>query len=79
MSEQWQQETRMEEIPEPQKTAADILAGLFVDINDANMAYAMDKMQHDEWAAEMRRIDGKLSIFGFRLDHPERFAVNRRV
>lgn len=60
--------------PEEQpKAVMDILAALYGEINEVNMRFAIDEIQHDEWSAEMRRIDQKLTIFGLRLDHPERF------
>lgn len=51
-----------------------IIAKLVAEMDDANMRFASEEMQHDEWSAEMRRIDQKLSIFGLRLDRPERFG-----
>jgi hypothetical protein len=71
MSEPWQPEQRSEFV----KSVSDIIAELYAQTNDISMKYALDEIQHDEWSADMRRIDQKLSIFGMRLDRPERFAV----
>jgi hypothetical protein len=66
--------TEWQQTEEVHKAASDIVASLFAQVGEINMRYAVDEIQHDEWAAEMRLIDQKLGIFGLRLDHPERFA-----
>lgn len=57
------------------KRADEIIVQLFEQIAEANLRFATGDMQHDEWTADMRDIDQKLSIFGLRLDRPERFAA----
>jgi hypothetical protein len=67
MTEPWQSDQQPKRVDE-------IIAQLFEELSQANMRYATDQIQHDEWSAEMRRIDQKLTIFGLRLDRPERFT-----